>query len=68
MPDIGEVFEVDGYKFKVQSMRGQRISLVRVIASCVENEDASDEADDDSAGARATVKRLLGRDAEHDDE
>ena len=68
VPDIGEVFEVDGYKFKVQSMRGQRISLVRVIASCVENEDASDEADDDSAGARATVKRLLGRDAEHDDE
>ena len=32
VPDIGEVFEVDGYKFKVQSMRGQRISLIRVIA------------------------------------
>ena len=32
MPDIGEVFEVEGYKFKVQSMRGQRISLVRVTA------------------------------------
>ena len=30
VPDIGEVFEQDGYKFKVQSMRGQRISLVRV--------------------------------------
>ncbi len=32
VPDIGEVFEVEGYKFKVQSMRGQRISLIRVIA------------------------------------
>ena len=32
VPDIGEVFEVDGYKFKVQSMRGQRISLIRVTA------------------------------------
>ena len=32
VPNIGEVFEVDGYKFKVQSMRGQRISLVRVTA------------------------------------
>lgn len=32
VPDIGEVFEVEGYKFKVQSMRGQRISLVRVTA------------------------------------
>lgn len=30
VPDIGEVFERDGYKFKVQSMRGQRISLIRV--------------------------------------
>ena len=32
VPDIGEVFEVQGYKFKVQSMRGQRISLIRVTA------------------------------------
>ena len=30
VPDIGAVFEQDGYKFKVQSMRGQRISLIRV--------------------------------------
>ena len=32
VPDIGEIFSVEGYKFKVQSMRGQRISLIRVIA------------------------------------
>lgn len=32
VPDIGEVFEMEGYKFKVQSMRGRRISLIRVTA------------------------------------
>ena len=32
MPSIGETFEVEGYRFRVQSMRGQRISLIRVIA------------------------------------
>ena len=32
VPDIGEVFEVAGCKFKVQSMRGQRISPHRAIA------------------------------------
>lgn len=32
VPSIGEIFEQNGYKFKVQSMRGQRISLIRVTA------------------------------------
>ena len=32
IPDIGDVLEVDGYRFKVQSMRGKRISLIRVTA------------------------------------
>ncbi|QWT17784.1 hemolysin family protein [Collinsella sp. zg1085] len=32
VPDPGEIFVVEGYKFKVQSMRGQRISLIRVTA------------------------------------
>ncbi len=32
VPSIGEIFEQGGYKFKVQSMRGQRISLIRVTA------------------------------------
>ncbi len=48
VPDIGEVFEQDGYKFKVQSMRGQRISLIRVTGPdpeqvAREHEDAADE-------------------------
>ena len=30
VPEIGDIYEADGYQFKVQSMRGQRISLIRV--------------------------------------
>ena len=54
VPDIGEVFEVKGYKFKVQSMRGQRISLIRVIApaedaeSARQKDTAPDERDEQS--------------------
>lgn len=56
VPDIGEVFEQDGYKFKVQSMRGQRISLIRVIGPDPEEmrEHAEDEGslhDDDGKDA-----------------
>jgi len=46
LPDIGEVFEAEGYKFKVQSMRGQRISLVRVIAPSEEELAAANEGTD----------------------
>ena len=50
VPDIGEVFEAEGYKFKVQSMRGQRISLIRVIAPAEEKaaDAGSDEAADEA--------------------
>ena len=44
VPDIGEVFEVDGYRFKVQSMRGRRISLIRVIAPEEPEPAAAEEA------------------------
>lgn len=52
VPDIGEVFEVKGYKFKVQSMRGQRISLIRVIAPAEDAESArqKDTAPDERDG------------------
>ena len=49
VPDIGEVFEVSGYKFKVQSMRGQRISLIRVTAP------APDEPAPQNEEAQATA-------------
>ena len=63
VPDIGEVFEADGYKFKVQSMRGQRISLIRVIAPA---EPAVAKAEDDGEDASQKHAKLhLGK---HEDE
>lgn len=57
VPDIGEVFEQDGYKFKVQSMRGQRISLIRVIAPAPEQAvSSSDVEDSQNGGSRDGVE------------
>lgn len=63
VPSIGETFEVEGYRFRVQSMRGQRISLIRVIAP--EEPVASDASDDaaaaqDGSDAQATDRRARG--------
>ena len=57
VPDIGEIFEVEGYKFKVQSMRGQRISLIRVIAPEEEQkpEAAAEEAAEGAASDAAAA-------------
>ena len=60
VPDIGEVFEADGYKFKVQSMRGQRISLIRVIAPAEESKSA-DEADDGEASKATGIAGAIAR-------
>lgn len=32
VPSVGAVFEIDGWRFRVQSMRGRRIALMRVFA------------------------------------
>ena len=53
VPDIGEVFEVAGYKFKVQSMRGQRISLIRVIAPTETDKKDSESSADKPAASDA---------------
>lgn len=62
VPDIGEIFQVGGYKFKVQSMRGQRISLIRVTApeeselqlvSEAVAEDKKDKGDESSHEAKS---------------
>ena len=56
VPDIGEVFEVAGYKFKVQSMRGQRISLIRVIAPAeTEKKDSESSADKPAASGAGSA-------------
>lgn len=52
LPDIGEIFEVEGYRFKIQSMRGQRISLVRVIAPLEEPVQTQDAPADSGADAK----------------
>ena len=60
VPNIGEVLEQEGYKFKVQSMRGQRISLVRVTApekqpeaDVAEDAEGQEPAADDTSRAEA---------------
>ena len=45
MPRPGDVIEKDGYQFRVQSMRGRRLSMLRVIAP-----EPAAEADEDNAG------------------
>ena len=56
VPDIGEVFEVAGYKFKVQSMRGQRISLIRVIAPAeTDKKDSESSAEKPAASGAGSV-------------
>ncbi|AEB06298.1 protein of unknown function DUF21 [Coriobacterium glomerans PW2] len=62
VPDIGEVFEVDGYKFKIQSMRGQRISLIRVVRAARKPGVEQDEAASAEAAAEATAAQGSGSD------
>lgn len=47
LPSPGEVFEVDGWRFRVQSMRGNRIALLRVIAPIPDDpeQEIADETD-----------------------
>lgn len=40
VPQPGDVFEVEGYQFRVQSMRGRRLSMLRVTAPASAGEDA----------------------------
>ncbi|MBQ9006598.1 MAG: HlyC/CorC family transporter [Atopobiaceae bacterium] len=44
LPRPGDSFEVDGYVFHVQSMRGRRVSLLRVTAP--QEEEPSDQKED----------------------
>lgn len=47
VPSPGDVFEVEGYTFRVQSVRGRRISLIRVTAP-----EPQPEAEETDAEAR----------------
>ena len=37
VPQPGDVFEHEGYSFRVQSMRGRRLSMLRVTAPVPES-------------------------------
>lgn len=47
VPSPGEVFTVDGYTFRVQSLRGRRIALLRVTAPETPAEDDEEDAEED---------------------
>lgn len=59
VPSIGEAFEVEGFRFRVQSMRGQRISLVRVIAPEEPAEHAEGASSHDGEGAEKSAQQPL---------
>lgn len=59
VPSIGEAFEVEGFRFRVQSMRGQRISLVRVIAPEEPAATAEDVSSQDGEGAETSAQQPL---------
>ena len=46
VPSPGEVFTVDGYTFRVQSLRGRRIALLRVTAPETPAEDDEEDAEE----------------------
>lgn len=49
LPHIGDTFEVEGWTFKVQSMRGRRISLIRAHAPSETVEQPNDSSEDGKA-------------------
>ena len=42
LPRPGDVFEHEGWQFRVQSMRGRRVSMLRVIAPEPAHDDEED--------------------------
>ena len=47
VPHPGDVIVKDGYQFRVQSMRGRRLSMLRVVAPEPEPEEDVEDADDE---------------------
>ena len=53
LPRPGDVFTKDGYQFRVQSMRGRRLSMLRVVAPEPPTEADADDADGEKRPAPA---------------
>ena len=65
VPEPGEVFEVQGYQFRVQSMRGRRIALLRVTAPEPKEEPEDEE---ESEGGRGLFRSRRGEQDEAPEE
>ena len=48
LPHPGDIIEKDGYQFRVQSMRGRRLSMIRVVAP----EPVASDVDDNAEGEK----------------
>ena len=67
LPGPGEVFDVEGWRFRVQSMRGRRIALLRVIAPEPKAEpEEGDGAEED--GGDGWLDRLRGGHEQHSED
>ena len=64
VPQPGDVFECEGYRFLVQSMRGRRLSMLRVTAPEPESEDDSDEAKPAKPGKPAKLAKPKAKSSE----
>ncbi len=67
LPRPGDVFQKDGYLFRVQSMRGRRVAMIRVTAPEPQPEEPEGKKDDDAEGEGGSLadglrERLGGRD------
>ena len=61
VPSPGEVLDVEGWKFRVQSMRGRRIALLRVIAP---EPPAQEDDEEEAAKDGGWLSQIRGK---HDD-
>ena len=59
VPQPGDVFERDGYTFHVQSMRGRRLSMLRVTAP-EPSEEPKDQADEPGSIGATLISGVIG--------
>ena len=58
VPQAGDVFECEGYTFRVQSMRGRRVSMLRVTAPEPKSEPAEEQ--EEAHGPVEALKASIG--------
>lgn len=66
VPHPGDVFEQDGYTFRVQSMRGRRLAMLRVTAPEPEPEEP-EEAEEEEKSVGSLVSKFTSKATSTDD-